>query len=110
MPVREVVAHPKIADDRGKIALQRGPLVYCTEWADNREVKVLSLTLGEKSSYSTKYVPDLLNGVTIIQTRESNAKAPAVKGGNASIITAIPYYAWANRGQGEMTVWQNIQK
>ncbi len=110
MPVREIAANPNIADDRGKIALQRGPLVYCTEWADNKDLKILAVSLNEKNSYSTKFVADLLNGVTIIQTKGNNSKEAASSGSEQPIITAIPYYAWANRGQGEMSVWQNVRK
>ncbi len=110
MPVREIVAHPNIVDDRGKIALQRGPLVYCTEWADNMDSKVLSLTFHEKNNYSTKFVADLLNGVTIIQTSGNSSNKTSTKESKQQIITAIPYYAWANRGQGEMSVWQKVQK
>ena len=112
MEVRELTANPAIADDLGKVALQRGPLVYCTEWADNKDAGVLNLLLNKESKYTTKHLPDLLNGITILQTIGKRVEKTGEKGIllKEQSITAIPYYAWANRGPGEMSVWQNIQK
>jgi len=111
MPVREVLANSQIAEDRDKVALQRGPLVYCAENADNKEVKILDFMLNRKNIYTTQYLPELLNGVTIVQTTGVNSKQTTDQSSNKSqIITAIPYYAWANRGAGEMSVWLNVQK
>ncbi len=111
MPVRELVANQQIKDDLGKIALQRGPLVYCAEWPDNKESTILSLLLSPGNKYSTEFVPGLLNGVTLIKTKGSSAKPATVGGLNKDLtITAIPYYSWANRGQGEMSVWLNTKK
>ena len=107
MPVREIVANPSIKDDIGKIALQRGPLMYCAEWPDNMGGHVLNLYLNPQNNYSTEYLPQLLNGVTVIKTNVNSAE----KLENETIrettqpFTAIPYYAWANRGSGEMAVW-----
>ncbi|WP_216848873.1 glycoside hydrolase family 127 protein [Pedobacter sp. L105] len=89
MPVRKVIANNQIKDDQGKVALQRGPLMYCAEWTDNR-AKINSLTVPLTTSFKPLFDSDLLNGVI------------KLKGGG---FTAIPYYAWANRGKGEMTVW-----
>ncbi len=112
MPVRELIANPLIKDDIGKMALQRGPLVYCVEWADNKETGTLSLLMNQKSIYTTEYLPGLLNGVTVIRTNGSSGKLTANQpsGGKNQVITAIPYYSWANRGPGEMNVWMNVQK
>ncbi len=111
MPVRELVANPLIKDDLNKVALQRGPLVYCAEWPDNKDVGILSLVLDQKNMYTTTYLPNLLNGITIIKTSINDSKIPGVASGNPrKIITAIPYYAWANRGPGEMSVWLNMQQ
>ncbi len=112
MPVRELVANPNIIDDLGKIALQRGPLVYCTEWPDNKEVKILSLALNRSAKYTTEFLPGLLNGVTVIKTTGSVTK---IESSNTvldkdQIITAIPYYSWANRGPGDMSVWMNVKQ
>jgi len=107
MPVRRVLSHEKIADNKGKVALQRGPIVYCAEWPDN-DGHVLNLVLGDNAKLTTEYRKDVLNGITVIKS-----KAVALsydKDGKTSLkkeqdFVAIPYYAWAHRGAGEMAVW-----
>ena len=94
-------------EDIGKVALQRGPLVYCAEWIDNNG-KTSNLILPKSSSFSIEYKPELLNGLVVI-----NSKAIAIEissdGQEVTTVTqpfmAIPYYAWAHRGKGEMAVW-----
>ena len=95
MPIRRVLAHPAVKDDAGLVALQRGPLVYCAEGADN-DGHALKLVLGDDAQLSAEERPELLGGITTI-------RAAGAAGSRA--FTAIPYYAWANRGGGEMTVW-----
>jgi len=112
MPVREIVAHEAVKDDKGKIALQRGPLVYCAEWPDNKNGHVLNLYHDQDNRYSTEFQPDLLNGVTVIKTMINSTERlenEMIKDGKQP-FTAIPYYAWANRGAGEMAVWIADQK
>jgi uncharacterized protein len=107
MPVRRVVAAEQVADDRGMVALERGPLVYCVEQADNPE-GVFHLQLPEQADLQFSYRPDLLGG-----TGEIAGKALALSRGpdHVSVVRkevalkAIPYYAFANRGTGEMSVW-----
>jgi len=101
MPVRKVVAHEKVKEDAGKISLERGPIVYCAEWVDN-EGHVLNLVLQKDDEFLAEKREELLNGITIL-----NGKANVVSGSGKKQqdFTAIPYYAWAHRGQGEMTVW-----
>lgn len=110
MPVRELVANPQIRDDAGKIALQRGPLVYCAEWPDNKDTSVLNLVLNPGTTYTTKFIPGLLNGVNVVQASGSGQTSSIgkVSGDKNPVITAIPYYAWANRGPGEMSVWMKF--
>jgi DUF1680 family protein len=91
MPVRHVIANNKVIADTGKVALQRGPLVYCAEWPDNPNGMVLNIEPGDKEALRAEFRPDLLSGVTVITNKTS--------------FLAIPYYAWANRGKGEMKVW-----
>ncbi len=112
MPVRELIANPLIKDDTGKIALQRGPLVYCAEWADNTNTSILNLVLNQGTEYTTNFLPGLLNGVTIIQATGSGQTSSKgkVTGDKKQVITAIPYYAWANRGPGEMSVWMKLRQ
>ncbi|UOQ68826.1 glycoside hydrolase family 127 protein [Hymenobacter volaticus] len=107
MEVRQVVANPKVKDDLAKAALQRGPVMYCAEWKDN-EGKTSNLIVPTATTFAASYQPAVLNGVV-----ELTATVPAVKvdAANNTVstvqqkLTAIPYYAWANRGKGEMTVW-----
>ncbi|HEX3683254.1 MAG TPA: glycoside hydrolase family 127 protein [Bryobacteraceae bacterium] len=99
MPVRRVFAASDVNADRQRVAIQRGPIVYCAEWPDNPGTKVLELALAKDTALTAEFKPDLLNGVTVVQGR---ANSP---GGKATEFAAIPYYAWAHRGKGEMVVW-----
>jgi DUF1680 family protein len=107
MEVRRVVANEKVKDDVGKVALQRGPLIYCAEWADNNG-KASNIIMPESAIFTTEFKPDLLNGVMVLKT-EVPAIIVDTNGENITtvkrIFTAIPYYAWANRGKGEMMIW-----
>ena len=98
MPIRRVYAHPNIEADRGRVALMRGPLVYCLEEVDN-QADVLDLVLPGNIKFSTKYEDKLLGGLVVLHGRSPGAGGPPTK------ITAIPYYAWNNRSIGKMAVW-----
>ncbi len=107
MPIRRVAAGPSVDADMGRIALQRGPLVYAAEWVDNPGGRVRNLLLKDDTKLATAFRPDLLNGVQVI-TGKAVALAYDATGKVArqeQDFTAIPYYAWANRGAGEMLVW-----
>jgi len=107
MEVRRVVANNMVKNDIGKVALQRGPIMYCAEWVDNNG-KASNIVMPVNTTFTTEYKPDLLNGIEIIK-----ASVPAVlidaNGENLHTVNqpfvAIPYYAWANRGKGEMMIW-----
>ena len=105
MEVRTVTANENVKDDIGKIAIQRGPLMYCAEWADNNG-KTSNFIIPPGTVFTNEYNASLLNGVMVLK-----AEVPAVviEGNNISTVkklfTAIPYYSWANRGKGEMNVW-----
>ncbi|MGZ5470001.1 MAG: glycoside hydrolase family 127 protein, partial [Candidatus Aminicenantales bacterium] len=105
MPVRRVVANAAVEADRGRVAVERGPLVYCAEWADN-DGRVSNLVLPDGATLASEARPDLLNGVVVIK---GEAEAVSEKAGKIvsekKPVTLIPYYAWANRGKGEMAVW-----
>ena len=90
MPVRRLAANERVKADIGRIALQRGPIVYCLEWPDNPGANVRAAVLKDGEKLAVQFEPDLLNGVETIK---------------AGPWKAIPYYAWANRGKGEMEVW-----
>jgi DUF1680 family protein len=107
MRPRRVVADERVAADRGRVALQRGPLVYCLEWPDNASGHVRSMMLSDSSALAAEFKPDLLGGVTVIRGRASSLafdEQDKVVSTEQDFL-AIPYYAWANRGPGEMLVW-----
>jgi hypothetical protein len=106
MPVRRVLANDAVMADRGRVTLQRGPIVYCAEWPDNGG-HVRNLVLPRDAVLKTEFRPELLKGVVRIS---GNGEALSFdKEGKVhrkpQLITAIPYYAWAHRGPGEMLVW-----
>jgi len=108
MPVRRVLAHENVEADRGKVALERGPIVYCAEWPDNEDGHVLNLLLKDDAPLKHEYRKNMLNGIVVL-----TGKACGVKYGDdektleqtEQDFTLIPYYAWAHRGKGEMAVW-----
>jgi DUF1680 family protein len=110
MPVRRVLCNENVVDNRGKTALQRGPLVYCIEQPDVQNEKVTNLVLPDDSTLQTAFRADLLGGVEVIVGKAMSTKY--VLKGKKKIVeqtpidfTAIPYYAWAHRGPGQMAVW-----
>jgi DUF1680 family protein len=107
MEVRRVHANPLVKDDLGKVALQRGPVMYCAEWQDNNG-KASNIIVPTGTAFTASYQPGLLNGV---ETLTATVPVVQVDASGTSVstaprtLTAIPYYAWANRGKGEMMVW-----
>jgi DUF1680 family protein len=98
MPIRQVRANSLAKEDRDRVALQRGPLVYCVEWVDN-DGHALNIMLPTGFTLKTESEPDLFGGVETIT-------GPAmILGHGARPFTAVPYHAWNNRGAGEMQVW-----
>jgi uncharacterized protein len=113
MSVRVLRADEHVTADKEKIAVQRGPFVYCAEFADNKGAHVLNLVANETKATRSVYNPALLNGVETINLSASNSKRGP---GNSVILdneqdaTLIPYFAWSNRGSGEMMVWIPVTK
>ncbi|MDJ1484875.1 glycoside hydrolase family 127 protein [Cytophagaceae bacterium YF14B1] len=107
MPVRKVVANAKVEADHNKVALQRGPVVYCAEWPDYTNSGVLNLVLDKNASLTPDYKAELLGGVEVLEGSASQARRSTNNKVDLSAVPfkAIPYYAWANRGSGEMAVW-----
>jgi uncharacterized protein len=107
METKLIRANENLKDDIGKLAVERGPLVYCAEWKDN-DGKTSNIILPTNTKFTSEFKDDLLNGVEVLKTT-----APTIQVGNdgTSIstvnktITLIPYYSWANRGEGEMMIW-----
>lgn len=106
MEVKRVVCIDSVKDNQGKVALQRGPIIYCAEWADNKG-KAGNILLPRDSKFITEYRPDLLNGIMTIKTEVPVVTISENENISTSkrTMTAIPYYSWANRGVGEMTIW-----
>ncbi len=108
MPVRKIVAHDKVEADRGMIALQRGPLVYCLEGKDQPDGKAFTYYLQDTVNLTSRYREDLLGGIMVL---EMNAKSlPQIADNQMTnvTLTAVPYCYWANRGPGEMAVWLKV--
>lgn len=106
MEVRTVKANGKVEADRGRVAVERGPIVYCAEWPDN-DFNVLSLLMNQHPQFKVVEKPDLLYGLnqikTSVQTLEYDEQGRLLAKDRQ--LTLIPYYAWAHRGPGNMAVW-----
>ncbi|HEX2532151.1 MAG TPA: glycoside hydrolase family 127 protein [Chitinophagaceae bacterium] len=107
MEVRRITARSEVQDAAGRVALQRGPLVYCAEGVDH-EGGAANLLLPADTRFTTAYEPGLLNGVTVLRSTVPSVVVDE-KGQELKTVrrafTAIPYYAWANRKPGELMVW-----
>ncbi len=113
MAVERLRAHPEVRQDAGRIALRRGPLIYCLEETDNA-VSLNRLCVPEQARFECRFEPELLDGVA---TLSANVEADATADWTATLyrdeptkteaasIKAVPYFAWANREPGEMLVW-----
>jgi len=108
MPVRTVAADERVKEDAGKYAIQRGPLMFCAEWPDNPEGKILDILIDASPAFTTEFNQGLLNGTELIKTtgyRSVAASDGTVTPGEPFAMTLIPYHLWNNRGKGEMRVW-----
>ncbi len=107
MEVNEIAAHPEVKQNHDRIALQRGPLLYCVEGADNNG-RAWDFIMNANTNYQTTFQKDLLGGVTVIQFSTTGLTGGA-SGAEVNPVTrtiiAIPYFAWSNRGPNEMQVW-----
>ncbi len=94
MEVKKVKANELVKDDRGKVALERGPIVYCVEEKDNPEIEKIQIS--DQTQFDSNFNADLLAGVEVIKASGKS---------DAESFTAIPYYVWNNRGANKMDVW-----
>jgi uncharacterized protein len=113
MPVEKIRANPKVKENAGKAALQRGPVVYCLEEADNGK-ELSSIKINKHSVFSAAFKPDVLGGVVVIEGEGVREREelwgealyqPVHKHSVGVSIKAIPYFSWCNREPGEMAVW-----
>lgn len=107
MPVRRIQANEKVMDDCGKLAIQRGPVVYCIEGTDQGDKHVFNKYIPENISINFTYQKDLLNGVVTLNgtAREIDRDVDGRQVEKDVPFIAIPYSTWNNRGAGEMAVW-----
>jgi DUF1680 family protein len=113
MPAERLYAHPGVVMDAGRVALRRGPLVYCIEEADNPGGRVQRLKIKRDADLLTSTRSDLCGGVVTLcapasvidESDWSSLYRTAPPRETDATLTAIPYYLWANRGQGSMVVW-----
>lgn len=117
MPIQAVWAHPAVRALQGRVALMRGPIVYCLEGVDHEGVKLENIAINPQrvaNELHAEYDESLLGGVTVLRGTGTitdtaawenvlyTSKPPASRSIN---LTAVPYYAWDNRAAGEMRVW-----
>jgi DUF1680 family protein len=118
-----VKAHPRVRADIGKASVQYGPLVYCFEEADNGP-NLPALSLKAKTPMRALFEPDLLDGVISITLEGARMAESGWENGDQyrplpdagamfpeepAMLRAVPYYAWSNRGVGEMAVWMRVK-
>lgn len=118
MSGRLVECDPRVRENLGQVAIQRGPLVYCAESVDNPSVSIRDLELAS-GDFAESFDQDTLGGVVVLQGKGRAPLEPTVDRGplyfgqrtarpvglHPTPIKLIPYFAWANRGPSEMTVW-----
>ena len=117
MPVRLIESHPRVCENAGRVALIRGPLLYCLEGVDHPGVGLDEIVIPYDANFIANFQSDLLGGMVILQAQattqpveqswESQLYRPIAhpSKGQTVDITAIPYYAWGNREAGQMRVW-----
>ncbi len=121
MPLRLIASHPRVENNYNRVALMRGPLVYCVEQVDHPGVEIWNLILPAQPDWEVIRKPDMLEGVVVART-EALASIDNKWSGRlyrpyndvhleyrSVQLTAIPYYAWANRDPGAMQVWLPIK-
>jgi hypothetical protein len=114
MPVERVAAHPRVAEDVGKVALRRGPVVYCLEQCDHA-ADVRTILLPDDARLTARHARDLFGGTVVIEGTgralstagwDRHLYRPAhAAGTRRAKIRAVPYCLWDNREPGPMTVW-----
>jgi DUF1680 family protein len=114
MPPQRIYAHPSVKQDVGRVALKRGPLVYCVEETDNKGGRVQQLELPRGADINTEVRSDMFDGIVALTAA---AQRVADEGWDDRLyrntpptivsqrLTAIPYYLWNNRAKGSMQIW-----
>jgi uncharacterized protein len=102
LDVHRVVADERVAHDRRRMAVERGPIVYCAEWPEVDDGRVLDLQFDRDADLTSAKDERLDGTVVVVQARARSLTKPEAP---ARAVTLVPYYLWANRGVGEMAVW-----
>jgi DUF1680 family protein len=115
MPAQRIASHPHVVENTGRVAITRGPLVYCTESVDNPDIDLRDVELWPDAPIDVRHDASLLSGVTKLITRARvnappskllyQSPKPAETDLSETDVTFIPYYAFANRAAGRMQVW-----
>jgi len=120
MPVRFLEAHPYVPENHGRVAISRGPVLYCAEAVDHPGVDLRTLEISPERPLEAAFDPDHLGGVTVLcgtaavrplepswrdRLYRPARPAPAVDPTRAVTLAAVPYFAWGNRAPGGMRVW-----
>ncbi|PKB18990.1 glycoside hydrolase family 127 protein [Flavobacterium sp. 5] len=108
MPIQKVLANENVKADKDRFALQKGPIVYCLEGFDQADKSVQSIVVDKDAVVTESYKADKLNGILELSTvgsSSSRIENSQELTQSKSVVNAIPYYAWNNRGSNEMEVW-----
>lgn len=95
MNAKFVESDQRIKSNRGRVAISNGPLIYCLEQKDNKDLDIFTAIIKKDQDLNVKYRPEMLGGINTIDGKTSNGKT----------FTAIPYYSWNNRGADKMQIW-----
>jgi hypothetical protein len=111
MPVRKIAANQLVTNDKGKLAYQRGPVVYCFEDKDNNKGWMFDEFVSPEASVESQFEEKLLGGVVTLSMKGNKVNR---NGDSKSVepvtLKAIPYYAWNNRGTANMLIWMPSQE
>ncbi|ARN56165.1 glycoside hydrolase family 127 protein [Sedimentisphaera salicampi] len=99
MPIRIVRCNEKVVNNRGKGALERGPLVYCAEQIDN-ESSLDNIKIGDNINLNSEYIDEILGGICVLSGLVDN---------KGTEFKFVPYYSWSHRGEGAMKVWFTVK-
>jgi len=105
--VRRVVAERRVRENRGRMCVEKGPIVFCAEWPDTPGGNVLGLLFDGKSELKSGFEEDFFGGVTVVDAQARNISNPSSP---PKPVRLIPYYLWANRGPGEMSTWLPVRE
>ena len=112
MPTQRIKAHPQVIANKGRVALERGPIVYCLESIDNNNLKLKNIYLPPEMKVQSEFRQDLLGGVMVLNCQalikeQQNWKDQLYLPQKDRKVTlnAVPYFAWANRRPGQMIIW-----